>query len=1058
MLEFGDAPVTALDSQRLQSLLAYLLLNRHAPQPRQRLAFLLWPDSTEAQAHTNLRKLLFLLRRTLPDADCFLSIKSSTLQWRSDSLFTLDVALFTDALDEAARNQRTGLDPAAEIPYLKGAINCYWGDLLPSLYDEWLVPQRESLHSRFIAASVRLVQLLEAQRDYPGAIQYAQRLVHHDPLAEAAYRDLIRLYALTGDRAAALRAYHSCASVLEHELGIAPSQTTREAYERLLSEDLGDMPLFAGTDPPASPTAFMPIVGRQHAWNTLQTAWRASARAEVAPQLFLLSGEAGIGKTRLAEELFNWVTRQGIASAAARCYAAEGNLVFAPIVSWLRARPLPHLERRWQVEIARLLPELLELPDHQQPAPLNEPWQRQRLFDAVAHALLSWSPLLLFLDDIQWCDQESIECLHYLLRARTEARLLVVATMRSEEAISGGTIGELLAALQREGQLIRVELDSLNHVETASLAANVLHRPLTDDETSILHRETEGNPLFILETLRAGPSEQGNPDSLIKLSGTMQSVLARRLNQLSRPARELVDLAATVGREFTFTILRAASDDDDDDLVRAVDELWQRRIVREQGDDLYDFSHDKLREVAYSGLSTARRRLLHRRVAEVLQTIHMRNLDSVSSQIAVHYDRAGSIREAVPFYRRAGQSARRVYANEEAIYHFRRAIELLATDTSDGALEDLKISPNLLEELGDVLELTGQHDEARVAYSQAMALLPDVDKGVSWGRLYQKVGSTLLSQSKYDEALETYRKAEALLTGNGDEKGRTDKERWQVWIDVQLGLGGLYYSQGDADAIAKVIERLGVVVEQCGTALQQSRFFQLGSMMALRRDRYVLSDDIVAWEHRHLASAQASGDPYLISDAFFRLGFTLLWHGDLDDAQIYLQTALKQAEGIGSEERVLSSLTYLTTTHRLKGHVSEARIYATRALDLATRLHSPTYVGAALGNLAWLAWRGGQFSKAIEYGRRALEAWENSSHPFRWLAVFPLVAALLSQDRWEEAVEYSKILFSHMQQQLPTHLLQVAGDAVQSWERGDQTSPRLHLARLIEFAHATGHI
>ncbi len=361
-----------------------------------------------------------------------------------------------------------------------------------------------------------------------------------------------------------------------------------------------------------------------------------------------------------------------------------------------------------------------------------------------------------------------------------------------------------------------------------------------------------------------------------------------------------------------------------------------------------------------------------------------------------------------------------------------------------------------------MLELMGQHDEARVAYSRALPLLPDVDEGISRSRLYQKVGVTLLSQSKYEEALETYRRAEALLTWSGDDRRDdhviADKERWQVWIDVQLGLGGLYYSQGDADSIAKVIECLGAVVEKYGTALQQSRFFQLGSMMAFRRDRYVLSDEIVAWERRHLAVAQASGDPYLISDAHFRLGFTLLWHGDLDDAQVQLQTSLKQAEEIGSQERMVSSLTYLATTHRMSGQVSEVPIYASRALDLATRLHHSGYVGAALGNLAWLAWRGGDPYEAIEHGLCALEAWEKGNHPFRWLAVFPLVAALLAQDRVEEAVEHSKILYSPMQQQLPAHLLAAAESAVQSWDRGDQASALPHLVRLIETAHATGHI
>jgi len=223
-LVYGDRPVTTVNTARLQSLLAYLVLHRDAPHPRYHLAFQFWPDSTESQAHTNLRKLFHQLRQALPDADCFLCADTHTVQWRPDAPFTLDVAEFKNAVSQAAASKA-----------LCDAVALYRGDLLPSCYDDWILPERERLQQTFVEATERLIALLEDERDYRTAIGYAQRLLQHDPLHEAAHRHLMRLHALSGDRAAALRTYHVCATTLQRELGVEPGPATREVYERLLS-------------------------------------------------------------------------------------------------------------------------------------------------------------------------------------------------------------------------------------------------------------------------------------------------------------------------------------------------------------------------------------------------------------------------------------------------------------------------------------------------------------------------------------------------------------------------------------------------------------------------------------------------------------------------------------------------------------------------------------------------------------------------------------------------------------------------------------------------------
>lgn len=617
-LAYKGRPVTTLNTPRLQSLLAYLVLHCHAPQSRHHLAFLLWPDTTESQAHTNLRNLLHRLRRALPDAERFLHIDGQTIQWQPDGPFTLDVANFEGA---AAQTSSSAV--------LQEAVTLYHGDLFPGCYDEWLLTKREQLRQAFTEILERLVQALEAERDYQTAIHYAQRLLQHDPLHEATYRRLMRIYALNGDRAAALQTYHICATLLQQELAVEPGPATREVYERLLKQESLSV---TSTPPPAPLAARSPLVGREQEWERLRQIWRLMIQGQA--HLILISGEAGIGKTRLAEELGEWAKRQGIPTASARCYAAARGLAYAPVVAWLQTgmlrTALSSLADLWLVEIARLLPELLvERPDLPQPGPLTEGWQRRRLFEALARATLACTnksqPLLLHLDDLQWVDPETLEWLHYLFHFDPQAPLLVVGTIRSEEIEAGHPVESLLVSLRRDRQLTEIELGPLDAVKTVTLATSMARRELNPTLAAQLYEETEGNPLFVVETMRLGMLEQQHTSfkssPLTTLSPTIQAVITARLSHLSASARQLAGLAATIGRSFTFEILAQAGSDDEDTLIRGLDELWQRRIVREQGRHAYDFSHDIIREVAYVELSAARRRLLHRRVAGALENL-----------------------------------------------------------------------------------------------------------------------------------------------------------------------------------------------------------------------------------------------------------------------------------------------------------------------------------------------------------------------------------------------------------------------------------------------------
>ncbi|HET6868313.1 MAG TPA: AAA family ATPase [Solirubrobacteraceae bacterium] len=636
-LRLADEPLAPFESGRLESLLAYLLLHRDAPQPRQRLAFRLWPDSTERQAQTNLRKVLHNLRRALPDADQWIEVTPRTLQWRVEAPLWLDVEQFQRAIAEER---------------LEEAVDLYGGELLEGRYDDWLTEDRDRLAGLYVEALEQLARRLGRERRWADAIRFAERLVAQDPLREDSHRLLIRLCHTAGDRARALRAYHVCATTLERELGAAPSPETRELYEALLDSPADEAAVAAGTSP---------FIGRTAELARLRAAWREAAAGRA--QFVLVSGEPGIGKTRLVDELRG---RAGAVTVEARAYAAEGAVAFGVATAWLRSRPvtarLSRLDPAQLSELARLLPELSSRVAPPEPLPASE--LRRRLFGAVGRAILSAGvPLLLVVDDVHWADTQSLRLIHYLLRSAPSARLLIAATARREELEQRHPLGELVRSLHAAERAVEIELHRLGRPETALLAEGISGAPLARTALDRLYDDSEGNPLFIVEARR--------PDAPAA-AAKVQAVIAGRLARLSDPAAELVGTAATIGRSFSAEVLAAASGLDDQAFVRTLDELWRRGIVRAHGPGAYDFSHGRIRDAAYAALSPPRRSRAHLAIARVLEQSEV----VAPSAVASHYDSAGATAEAVRWYERAAEGDQWLHAHVEAAHALERALAL----------------------------------------------------------------------------------------------------------------------------------------------------------------------------------------------------------------------------------------------------------------------------------------------------------------------------------------------------------------------------------------------
>lgn len=723
-ISLAGRPVTAVNTNRLHSLVAFLILNGDTPLPRERVAFMLWPASSESQARTNLRQLLHHLKRALPVECTSLVTDHFAVQWRQDGSCAVDTVEFQAAIADASAAQ-TEKDRTREIQSLTTAAQLYTDDLLPALYDDWIIPLREDYRRKISEVLHRLATLLEEQKDYAAAISCTERLIALDSLNESNHRLLIRLHAANNDRASALRAYHQCMRVLRREMGVEPSPATLELFERILKagpeasrEPASGSPESAAAQPKAQLRKARALVGRTMEWEQLATVWQLAV--EDGPRVAVISGEPGIGKTRLAEELYESCVRQGYAAARSRCYAGQGQVPYAPVAEWLCSDPVragwTNLGPQRLAELARLVPEIREqFPDHEsigseQASPLAESWQRLHFYESLNAAFgKSRKPLLLYLDDMQWCDPDSFEWFNALLNSPAATGLLLLGTVRSEETGREHPFTRFAAGLRQTGRILEIPLEPLGAEETAELVR--LESPSTLESANLeeIFRATQGNPLFVVESLRAGLQ-----------STRVHAVIASRLNQLTAPSYELAGLASVVGRPFSFELLEKATDWDEASVSQALEELWLRRIIESRGATEYDFTHDRLREVACAELSLVRQRYLHRRVARALAEVHEADIESWNGQIASHFELAGMAEEAIEYYERAAAFARQRYADTESADLLRRALALCrGFPESD---RRLKQELELLVTLGPMLVTTEGYSAPAVGETYQRAL------------------------------------------------------------------------------------------------------------------------------------------------------------------------------------------------------------------------------------------------------------------------------------------------------------------------------------------------
>jgi tetratricopeptide (TPR) repeat protein/predicted Ser/Thr protein kinase len=719
------------------------------------------------------------------------------------------------------------------------------------------------------------------------------------------------------------------------------------------------------------------LVGRQSEINQLRDLWLRSQQGNA--HLILVSGEPGIGKTRLARELIAYAQLRGAVVLEGGCYEYEAATPYLPFVEalrkWVSGQSTEGLRRllgSTAAELARLVPEIAArlgpLPENS-PLPPNE--ERLRLFDNLARFLQTLAAergLLFFLDDLHWADQGTLSLLHYLLRRLRQERLLILSAYREIEL---GRVHPLAASLvewNRERLATRQPLGRLSADDTGILLATLFGEDTISVEfTDAIYRETEGNPFFVEEVVKSLVEQGGiyRVDSRwerkaideLAIPQSVKEAIGRRLDRLSHSCLDALHTAAALGKLFSFSELAAVATLNEDQLLDALEEAGAAQLIRAERGETFIFTHDKIREVLYEELISIRRRRLHQRIGEGLEKLYQAGksglLDEHAQDLAHHFSHSGDLPKTLDYSLRAAYRARAIGAWDEALGYYQRALE---------CAESLELPEKLAEiyrYIGRIYSLRGPIPRAIEYFERTLALATDplvrlrakLDIGLTYVYVGDERGLAYLE--------EVEREADPVTQ-------TSDLARAITWI------GRFYHTRGRHQEALACYERGRQLVETVDAPWASADLYAFLAGVYQHMLRYSESNGwarqaIELGEKRNLLTSIAIGNEYLAENGFstghfqdairyaaedYRIGaqtgalIRMGWSqyaaayahfglGDLAEAAQTAARSLDMADSSGEKRLEILAVSLLSSIEMLRGNQAEAEALLQRALPLA---------------------------------------------------------------------------------------------------------------------------
>jgi DNA-binding CsgD family transcriptional regulator len=716
--------------------------------------------------------------------------------------------------------------------------------------------------------------------------------------------------------------------------------------------------------------------------------------------LALISGEAGIGKSRLVREVSAYARAQGCLVLHGACFPQDTASPYAMMLDLLRAHfvrynaqdPIADADPIVR-ELFQLLPGIVPLVPNLT-ASIDPETHKRRLFATLTHYFVRYAtqqPLVLICEDLHWSDEASLGFLHHLARQSADLPLIVLATYRSEE--TGPPLRNWLDALDRERLAREIALAPLPHDEIASMLRIIfdLSRPVHAEFVDVIYHFTEGNPFFIEETLKsliaAGDIFLGEGGwnrkaiSELRIPRSVQDAVQWRVASLSQAAHHVNAIASVVGRSFDFVLLQELAELDEATLLGVIKELIATQLVVEESAERFAFRHALTRQAIYMHLLARERRTLHQTIVDTLERRMAESPDVALADLAYHSYAAGRWDKALVYAEQAGELARSLYAPRAAVEHFSRAIEATQHLNRVPPLHLYRARGLAHETLGDFAHAQADHgtmlELARAAHDQRAEWQALLDLGLLWasrdytqtGAYYQaaltlahtmgdlaavahssnQVGNWHLNIEQPGDALPLHEEALAVFERLADHHGMAET----------LDLLGMAYSQaGDArraaDAYERAIALFRTLDERYGLASALTTVALLGG--------FYFNDTIVPAAPEHVSFEQAGNESLQIArDIDWRAGqayalFVLSGragiHGAYKQALQFAQTSLATAEAIEHRQWMAAAHCVLAALYHDLVALQEARQHGEQALELAQGVGSRFWEAIAAAQLA----------------------------------------------------------------------------------------------------------
>jgi DNA-binding SARP family transcriptional activator/tetratricopeptide (TPR) repeat protein len=980
------------------------VLNRDRDCGRAELIDLLWPERPPAAADSALSALLSKLRRAVGEGAL---AGRSELRLVPPGPIEVDVEVAAAAAAEAEAAVDAH-DWGAAAATAREVLGVDLQTFLPDCEGPWVAEARRELDTVRVRALEVLAQagLRQGGRELGTAEQAARAAVAAMPYRESAHCLLMEVHEAAGNPAEALRAFEDLRILLRDELGTTPGAAAMAVHERLLRGEAPTpriieapgaekIPAVAWPPPLAAALGRHALVGRARELGLLGQYWDEAVGG--TRRLVMLSGDAGIGKTRLAAELGRRARDDGALVLYGR-FDEETIAPYQPLVEMVRGwssgaslDPLRDCLGARAAELGILFSELGPPPADHGIADGDPDARRLRFFDAVG-ALFgeagSQAALVLVFDDLHWADRPTLQLLRHLVRSPQPRRALLIGTYREAELEPGHPLLELIADVRREGMLERLELTGLDECEVAQLVTELGVPSAERSFVHALHGETEGNPFFIEEVVRHVSGSRHADISLAEagVPEGVREVTTRRLRRLDADSRQALQVAAVIGREFDYDVLQAVAPLDEDALIGALEEGVEARVLREAGRvGRYAFTHALVRATLYDGLSQLRRARLHGRVGEAIERLRGADLDPHLPQLAHHFAQAAPVERperAIDFALAAARRADRQLAWEEAAQHYRSA---LRARELTGAFED-PVRAELLLAQGASEDRAGMETEARATFQTAAATARVLGDASLLGQAALGFAGQWSVLGRVDDSRLAL--LEEALEALGDEDSPL-----RARLLARLALE-LYYS-GHPERRLALSEQAVDIARRLGdprtlaTCLDARHY-------ALWRPENINERLEVAAELRRVA--EQTGDPELELEGAGWTVVDLLELGDVQGADVQIAAASKLAEALQRPIWRWWTSLLLCTRAQLVGSFDEAEQLAEQALEIGRHGQAENATGAYWQAMFNIRREQGRLSEVEPSVRRFIELYPML---VAWRAALALL--LVELGRVEEA-------------------------------------------------------